>query len=243
MSIDVASAMLYLGATDISIPGWVPLRWERNYLSFDIAKVSSPLGFSRRIKGRVREMEEQNDKAPNALLRMNPDLVADELDKQISGPDALSPGECHTLAEGAGFKAVSAAADGSLDSARAWSEISVRIYEALASRPDMNPQKKERFLESAMRVRSELIGRFGALPGDNLRDAGKLRDWFLDRLVWDIETARRKAADWKALALPEIQALRNLKNRLRTLHPAIPSAELGGDGRIREWLDLEKDLP
>lgn len=192
-------------------------------------------------------MNRNPDKSPNALLQKDPGLVGAEIESLLSGDSALSQADCHALAEGSAFKAVSSLLAGRNDEARQWAEIALKTYEALSAKaldssPE-NPAKSMKFLASAMNLRSEFIGRLGDVADDFILDPQRLKSWFMGNLEMDFATANELARKWKSLPPAEIHKLRTIKNRLKAMHSAMSRGTLRDDEDLLAWKGLERDLP
>jgi hypothetical protein len=195
----------------------------------------------------VRNMSQPSQENPNELMKLDLQDLINKLDDLLDGPASLSDSDAHALAEAAGFRSMMEALKGQLDMARRWAEISIRTYESVASRSPSSKNglsgKGGKYHDSAMALRSELIGKFGEVAGDFIQDPDRLKHWFLDGLELDIDKARELASKWKSLPTAEIQKLRGIKNKLKTLRPAFAKGTLSSDTKLRSWMELEKHLP
>src|SRR5690348_6968624 len=75
-----------------------------------------------------------------------------------------------------------------------WGSIAITVREKLAETEAGGPYK----LVDAMRVRYNLILRFGSHPGDPLFDARVILEWFYRAVPLSIEQATREAELWKS---------------------------------------------
>jgi hypothetical protein len=195
----------------------------------------------------VRDMSQPSQENPNELMKLDLQDLIIKLDDLLDGPVKLSDSDAHALAEAAGFRSMTEALNGQLDLARRWAEISIRTYESLANRSSSSKYglsgKGGKYHDSAMALRSELIGKFGEVAGDFIQDPDRLKHWFLEGLDLDVDKARELASKWKSLPTPEIQKLRRIKNKLKALRPAFAKGTLSSDTNLRSWMELEKHLP
>jgi hypothetical protein len=181
-----------------------------------------------------------DDASPRAFEWPLDRLLA-EIGSLLADPARLPEADAHLLAERAAFKANAAAGKGERTEALDWASISIKTYEALVGRSD--PGRAERFLDSAMGLRANLIGKFGAMEGDPVLDGSRLREWFLAGLTLDAETAKGLAAKRKELTVESLRELRRIKNRIRAIRPALDSVPLSADPELDRWKELEKTLP
>ncbi|WP_335017143.1 hypothetical protein [Nostoc sp.] len=75
-----------------------------------------------------------------------------------------------------------------------WAEIASSVYEFLA---ENNLSFSERYLDSLMGLRTYMILKFGALPGNRVLDIQQIVNWFFDNLHISYEEALIKATDWR----------------------------------------------
>ncbi|MGW8762950.1 hypothetical protein ACWGN5_10670 [Streptomyces sp. NPDC055815] len=81
-------------------------------------------------------------------------------------------------------------------------------------------------------------------PGVRLLDPQRAARTFLEEAGMALSEARSSARDWRARSMPEIRALRRLKNLLgpiADLHPRMKPGPLGEE--VGAWLALLPELP
>ncbi|MFI6042274.1 hypothetical protein ACIA8C_11605 [Nocardia sp. NPDC051321] len=141
------------------------------------------------------------------------------------------------LAEVAGFEAMR----GEPATDLAWARLAVSTRLRLADMMSTDAQRRQQII-SAMRLRTEMIGRYGVVAGDGLLDAAEIVRCFLDRHVGDYDDAVTDAARWRDLPTSRILELRLIKHELgaiRRLIDFVPATST----ELQPWLELSSRLP
>jgi hypothetical protein len=125
--------------------------------------------------------------------------------------------------------------------ALAWGRVAWLSYDRLAANAS-SESEHDRYVCDAMRMRTELINRLGASPGDPLLDCDQIFEWFLTRRASEFAAVVRDANRWRELPVERIRQLRSIKHEvavLRMLSQCAPAA----DTEVQRWIQLWDQLP
>jgi hypothetical protein len=178
----------------------------------------------------------------NDLARQSPDHIREWVEAIRSGSVA-APGDFNWLglAYSAARNAAQAADHGCEDDALAWAGVAIAAYGYLSGvhgPPDASEDER-----SAMVVRADMIGRFGAVPGHPILDPASVERWFVDRLPLSLEDATAMTEDWTKRPVDEIRMLREIKNRLAVVQALSEGGVLSDSATLRLWLEIHDRLP
>jgi hypothetical protein len=127
------------------------------------------------------------------------------------------------------------------DAPAPWAHISVEVYAWLAEH--VQHGSGDGFKVSEMYVRSHQIKLHGSAAGDDLRDMRLLMDWFRRDAADGIDEARSVIPNWRALPVPDMLKLRQIKNRLGVFAQIKDHLNEDESREILPWLELRMHLP
>jgi hypothetical protein len=179
----------------------------------------------------------------NELLQQEPEQVQLWLERVWSGREEVPPDfNWLLLAEGAAFNAVARPQLQSRPPDLQWGRVAAAVYDHLAGQ-SAQESARHSLQCSSMNLRAALIKSYGAVPGDPVLDADRLRRWFFANLTMSPEEAARKAASWRDCDLEDIRTMRRIKSRLAILEPLWERGLLERTDELDAWFALKDQLP
>jgi hypothetical protein len=170
------------------------------------------------------------------FMSQGPGAILDYVKQQFSGgtvPDSTM--NWHGVAEVAAHRAREDA------EALTWLEVAIRIYDWLAS-TNSEPDHSS-FMSSGMLAR---VNRLRWCPGTVAEDSARrleVLNWFHRSKPFTASEAKARAEKWREISVPEILALRRLKNKLNVVALLFSSGAGKPDAEVAEWLVIRPNLP
>lgn len=161
----------------------------------------------------------------------------DDIEAWLRQPDAPTGFNWLGLAEVAGYEAMRC----DLTTALAWARVSIAVRYRLA---DMMGESSVHSgqITDAMRLRTHLINRYGAINGDPVLDCDEIFHWFLDRHADQFDHAAADAGHWHDLPIERIRELRWIKGELNLLR-RLDHCTLATSDEVQRWLTVWDQLP
>lgn len=137
-----------------------------------------------------------------------------------------------------------------------WAEVAVRAAEVEAS--NCNAVERENAQLWAMNLRAWFICKMGSRSGDLVLDKSIILEWVLDSLKPPVQTAKEKAASFRAMlagakslsdqgkrqqTIDDLHELRRIKLRLNVAKTLAGCGELASDSFLSNWLEIHDELP
>lgn len=160
-----------------------------------------------------------------------------EVELWLQQPDAPTGFNWLGLAEVAGNKAMR----GDRDTDLAWARVSVSVRYRLAEMMGESSEYSGQ-ITSAMRLRAELINRYGHVDGDPLLDCQAIFRWFIDRHAGQFDQAAVDTNHWLDLPIERMRELRRIKEELNVLR-RLDHCALATNDEFQRWLALWTRLP
>lgn len=187
-------------------------------------------------------MRSEQDRLANNLLKQEPELLQQWLDRVWTGdrPAPTSLLWWAGLGFGAGQNAIQSADEGKKDQALAWARAAVLIYQFVADKgPSTGRIARE---ESAMSLRIFLIKKYGSLTGDSILDSSAVRQWFFDRLPMSLKEVKSRSTDSAEMPAGLRNRLLSTTYRVSIIKSAMDAGYFTDDKELGEWVKLVGDL-
>lgn len=170
------------------------------------------------------------------FMSQEPGAILDCVKQQLSGaavPDKAM--NWHGLAESAALHARNGV------DAVTWSEIAIRTYDWLAS-TDAEPDHSS-FMSSGMLARVNRLRWCPITEAEDVARRVEILNWFRRSEPFAVSEAKARAEKWRELSVPDILALRRLKNKLNIVRLLFSGGAPEPDTEMKEWLALRPHLP
>jgi hypothetical protein len=122
-----------------------------------------------------------------------------------------------------------------------WARVAQLAHSRLVG-AEADEYERRRSTEAVMRLRAELINRFGTVPGDPFLDCDEIVQWFLGRHDPAFDAVAADAGHWTSLPIERIRALRAIKNELSVLR-LLAQCPASTTPEAQRWLALWPQLP
>ena len=123
-----------------------------------------------------------------------------------------------------------------------WAAISLSVYRYLATERGVKGGFNSYEL-SAMYLRAAMICQFGVVIDHPVLDIQAIITWFRERTSFEREKLVSMTDKWRLLAIEQIRALRQIKNRLSVIELLMDNGYLQDESELQEWVMLKKQLP